>query len=193
MSNTATLTQQETETLHVVIHGVTPLLMCRRLSSEEGMTQEEVAYQKQYLDGDGDPAIPKPNFLRCLVNAGRHVVNQRRKLSTSNGTMVTGFLGIKEPFIKVLDFDGDVAKYEEDVNEYGKCQRTGADKTIIRPRFDRWALDLEILYHPEFVTVSTIRELIAAAGDQEGLGDFRPGKGNGGDNGRFRVVTLKQI
>jgi hypothetical protein len=58
----------------------------------------------------------------------------------------------------------------------------GSSLIRTRPRFDEWAADITIRFDDERINPAQIRDILVAAGDSVGIGDFRP------KFGRFEVV-----
>jgi hypothetical protein len=53
-----------------------------------------------------------------------------------------------------------------------------------RPIFQEWAADIEVKFNPVLLNASEIEEFLAAAGELEGIGDWRP------RFGRFAVARI---
>lgn len=62
-----------------------------------------------------------------------------------------------------------------------------------RPRYDDWAIEVTVQYDADVLTPSDIGNLLARAGTQVGLCEYRPAgkRGNGGDYGCFTVKQSK--
>jgi hypothetical protein len=43
-----------------------------------------------------------------------------------------------------------------------------------RPRFDRWSADLEVRFFPSLLNEGEVRSFLVTAGEQIGIGDWRP-------------------
>ena len=52
-----------------------------------------------------------------------------------------------------------------------------------RPKFDEWAAEFDVEYETGLLNASEVKEILGTAGDQVGIGDWRP------KFGLFRVVS----
>lgn len=69
---------------------------------------------------------------------------------------------------------------------FTKRAKIGATKHIrVRPRFDNWSSQGEILIHDEQITKSILGQILDISGRLKGLGDWRPGAPTPGPFGMF--------
>lgn len=148
---------------------------------------EEIAYRDWklglYFDENIGPYIPGLNLRSSIVEGGK--MNKLGK-SIQKGTMII------EDKIK-LEHDGPRtikglwadAKYR-DVRSVVVNQ---ARNMRCRPIFHDWYLIAEIHYDTTIIDIDNILLAANNAGAYIGLGDFRPGKGNG-SFGRYGVTVL---
>lgn len=179
------------------IEGISPLLMdamseetvedvlIRRKRSpvQTDLTREERCEPKFYRDPENPEAfgIPAENFMAALREAGRKVKVGKSQVSTAKTTTLYSFLSVRENFLRLTQ-----QKWVPDVRR-GRMD-DGTTVGITRPKFPTWGfkVTLEVDLTEEGITENTIRELIRIAGNQIGLGAFRPQKN--GPFGRFRIT-----
>ena len=98
--------------VRVVCEGVTPLLMNMFKESWilyyrlKPSTSQEIAASKIYKDDASRIGIPMGHLFVCLKEAGRHVKNGRRRITTNGYTMLPSILSIKENFLLLTDGNG---------------------------------------------------------------------------------------
>lgn len=151
--------------------------------------------------------VPSDNIMRALMEGGAQVVvpggkrGKTYKTQTQSG-MVTG----EEAW--PLTVDGreiqlaPIARLQtvEDFEEhcrvakdlgfelYMKRARIGQSKHIrVRPRFHRWAASGTLQVWDEQITTKALGAILEAAGDNKGIGDWRPSSKTPGPFGRFSV------
>lgn len=129
----------------------------------------------------GEPGLPAEYLLAALVEAGRHVKVKSKQVSTAGSTILYSFMAINEPFLVFTDYDGPTPDCRRGTNPNG-----GEAVVLLRPKFARWAFEVEIEIDDKKVEPSTVRELLNIAGSAVGVGDFRPAKR--GPFGRFKVA-----
>ena len=182
--------------VEVKIEGVTPLL-CNAFTdaaaeaatngtrgssanADRGTPQEQAA-SKLYLGVDGQPIIPQPNLMRCLVEGGRFHKIGKTQVTTSKSSILYG----------CMDVDGPVIDIEHE-QPWRVDQRpvrnpsTGGRLLTNRPCFDDWALSFTLLIDESIISPKLVRQIIDDAGQRIGLGDFRPACK--GPFGRFKVT-----
>lgn len=169
--------------------GITPILMNpvdptellrpRSVSEPDRRRPHEIAQAKLALIGD-QFGIPTDCLYAALVGAGKKVPWDRYRPVTSveTGTFLYRFLNIPETF---LAFPIG-AQWVPDKRR-GRDQRTRGMVRIVRPRFDRWGFACTVQVRNDRIHPSKVRDLFDIAGDEFGLGDFRP-------NGENRLIEL---
>lgn len=164
-----------------------------------------------YNDGTS-VAVPSDNIMRCLMEGGASVLvpggknGKTFKAQTQSGMLVHeefwaveigGKVVPMEPFVALKD-ELAFEKHESCAVEHGfvlytKRAKIGTSKHVrVRPRFDRWALRGTIDVWDDQITTSVLENVLRVAGDNKGLGDWRPSSRTPGPYGRFSA-TLKQI
>ena len=73
-----------------------------------------------------------------------------------------------------------------------KRARIGQSKHIrVRPRFDNWAAQGELLVTDEQITENILRDILEMAGKYKGLGDWRPSSKTPGFYGTFNAEVKR--
>lgn len=187
------------ETLNVRLNGLSPLLMhngqladplntftkqLKAVTSKRKKTDEdheEIAriewHASLYTDEDGKLAMPGENIESCIIAGAK-----KSKLGTQfkssvfvDGTPVVSYGGRK----KAVDLWDD-PQYRD-----VRGVKVGTARTMrCRPIFRSWSIDVEVQFNPELVNKADLIKALADAGQQVGLGDYRP------KFGRFEVELL---
>lgn len=187
--------------LNIRIEGTTPLI-CNRFtdaaaeasssgtrgsgSARDRGTPLEIAASKLYTGLDGDPMVPQPNLLRCLVEGGRFHKAGKTQLTTSKSSHLYACVSIEGTEIPII--------YEQPWKVDTRAVRipsTGGRILAHRPMFDDWALEFEVLLDTEILGAKVFRMVVDDAGNRIGLGDFRPA--TKGPYGRFVVTRWEEI
>lgn len=186
--------------LHADLIGVTPLLMhstagmgvkddaVKKAKKEIPLPADE-AERSTYRMPTGELYMPVQNVYRAIMEAGAKIGNPDNKRATMKKPLSAALLPPAELGWKLIDPDtGELlTDYEVDVRRV-MVQRQGVMRA--RPRFDRWALHVEIHYDQAVLTdPRLIATALATAGQVIGIGDFRPEKG-GGSFGRFTATNI---
>lgn len=133
-----------------------------------------------YLNEAGRPIIPANNLRGALL--GKHSAARRQKLGKD------AQLGIFLTKDAVLEYDGpkDLAELSQDGRFRYAALVTVQSSRIMRTRpiFKDWAAEIEIEYNPDFIEKDLLEYLLAVAGNEVGLMDWRP------TYGRFSVEIL---
>lgn len=142
---------------------------------------DDVAAERVIRDAEGNPGIPAEYLFSCLVEAGRHVKNSKKQISTTTSSLVPAILAIEEPFLPFTEH-----------SDWVTDRRRGClpkDKTavcLVRPKFERWQCQVTFEIEDAVAEESTVKELLRIAGSFIGLADFRPACR--GPFGRFKVT-----
>lgn len=187
------------DTLKLRLNGLSPLLMhngqladplnpfTKQLKAVTGKRKktdedhEEIAriewHASLYTDDDGRLAMPGENIEACLIDgAKKSKLGKQSKSSVFiDGTPVVEYGGRK----KAADLWGD-AQYRDI-----RGVKVGMARTMrCRPIFRQWSIDVDVKYNPDLIDRSDVLKSMCDAGQQCGLGDFRP------KFGRFEVEVL---
>ena len=182
--------------ISIIIEGTTPLL-CNRfgdgpmikastgvssaLVGDHGSPHEQ-AEQKLYIGLDGEPMIPQPNLLRCIIDAGKYFKNGKSKVTTQKSSIISACVeieGIEIPIEHKEPWDVDTRAV--------RIPSTGGRILAHRPCFNDWKLTFSLSVDTEMMPLKFLREIIDAAGKRIGLGDFRPDCK--GPFGKFVVIS----
>lgn len=150
---------------------------------------EERAEMKVIRNDEKQVGIPIEYFLGSLKGAGRLVKNGTKAISTATSTTIFDLLDIKGDFFPFKN------QNEEMITDMRRgVLRNGAANvavSIIRPKFKKWSVDMEVEFDTSAISEKTVRELIDAAGRKIGVGDFRPSKN--GPFGRYKVANWQVV
>jgi len=180
------------------ITGVSPLVMhnsrlsnpldriareIRNLSGKRKKTEadiEEIArlewFGSLYLD-QGQPCLPGEMLEACIT---RGAMTKKRGKQAKAGILCLGAFP--------LQYDGprdprELWKREEFRLTAGV--KVGSVRVIrTRPIFREWSAEIEVRYNPALLNADEVSQFLVAAGQLEGLGDWRP------RFGRFEVERL---
>jgi hypothetical protein len=175
-------------TLRFRITGVSPLVMrngqlanplnrfakdIRTISGKRRKTEadyEEMA-RLEFLGAlylsSGEPCLPGELIEACIV---RGAVSKRRGKSAKAGILCPG--------VFPLQYDGprnplDLWEREE-FRLYASVKLGNSRIIRTRPIFRNWSAEIGVRYNPSLLNGSEVKEFLFAAGELEGLGDWRP-------------------
>ena len=186
-------------TLRFRITGAAPLLMHSGLLAdplnEHARALAEVAAKRRKTEADyrrvaeleflgslylrgGEPCIPAEMMEAALVRAAQQ---QRR------GTKARAGLVVRED--PRLEYEGPRephALWAAAAFQLRSTVRVGASRVVrTRPMFREWAAEVAVDYLPGLLNPRDVRGFLAVAGEQVGIGDWRP------RFGRFWVEDLE--
>ena len=179
------------ETYNVKIEGTTPLLMNRFREAEiEGKSKKKVGEEKEkeiedklYTLEDGTNYIPAVYFWRSLIDAGKRL--QIRGQGKARYSKLVGSVIEINP--EAIPLKGKWVVYR--VSAVNPMTRGRI--MIERPKFDKWSCEFEVsVTDDESIGGDTLNELLVRAGQQTGVGDWRPEKK--GKFGKFMVTSFKK-
>lgn len=155
-------------------------------------TPREVAERALYELEDGRYHIPVQNLMACLIAAGVFFkLDGKRQISTKDSTLLPGFVSIEELELPILHPDTMEPMKEWEVDmRLGRNPNGGEAVCIIRPRFDRWAIDFHLIIDVGQIEEHRIRNLVDTAGKRIGLCDFRPQRK--GTFGKYNIALWKR-
>ena len=187
------------KTIQIEISGRTPLL-CNRFTDQaqldatsgvrssianDAKTSLEQADESLYKsEENGEPGIPGPNILRCMIDAGKFLKQGRGKVTTQKTSLVPASVMLEEPFVMLQTESG----WKVDTRPV-RIPATGGRILRHRACFDDWKLAFSVTLDETIITEKLFRELVDIAGSHIGLGDFRPD--TKGPFGRFNVILWK--
>lgn len=176
------------KTLNFAITGVSPLIM-RNGQTADPLNQHsqsiaEITSKRKKTEADhrevarreffaglyihhGEPCIPGEMIEAVLVNGAK---KEKRGPAAKAGIIVEANapLQYKGPRKPSDLWDDERFRLRVPV-------RVGTSKIIrTRPRFNDWCVDLEIRFLPSLLNEREIRSFLVTAGEQIGIGDWRP-------------------
>ena len=168
----------------------------RRKPPERDVSLEDLAKKKLCLGPNGEFGVPANYLFAALVDAGRHVIyDKRTKLSTAKSSLIPALLAIVPDLIDdkgdgFIPFSDQKAGWKAD-RRRGVLAANNAAVAIVRPKFMTWAFDVTVEVDLDQVAIEKIQDLFNVAGRLSGLGDFRPSKR--GQFGRFKVLNFVEL
>jgi hypothetical protein len=184
------------KTIEVNIVGTTPMLQNR--FKEESEVQEatrtvivdhgtprEQAEKAVYRNGHGF-YFPSTWITGTIKAAGEnHKLKGSRK---SAKYLVPAAVNIQEIAIPVKNGDGkSLAKDFEVDSRPVTIPATKGRIMRHRPRFDTWSATFTLMINEKVLPEEFVQQLLTEAGEQRGVGDFRP------TFGRFRVIRWNKL
>ncbi len=180
------------ETLDELIYGSAG----RRKPPKADVSIDDIAMKRLCLGPNGELGIPANYLFAALVDAGRHVIfDKKTKISTAKTSLVPNLLTIVPELVNeagdgFIPFKDQTVKWIADKRR-GVLAANGAAVAIVRPKFPTWAFDVTVEVNLDDVAIEKIQDLFKKAGQNSGLGDFRPSKR--GPFGRFTVTQLIEL
>lgn len=186
--------------VHVKIAGVKPLLQHRfseeaelgtatRAVHQANQDPRAVAERSAYIADDGTYYMPSAAIYRALIEAGaNHKLRGSRK---SAKWVVPGAVVLVDDAITLLNGDGSTPIDHFEVDS--RPVTIPATKGRImrhRPRFEQWSLAFDMRINEKLLEPKFVHQLLSEAGDQLGIGDFRPQ--TRGPFGRFCITLWEE-
>lgn len=186
------------KTVSIEIRGVTPLLIHRfgDEAEQKGPTRSvEVdrkdprseAERRAYIAEDGSyyfSAFAIPSAMGA-VGANHKMRGTRKSLRF----IVPSAVRMTSDTITILNGNGPAKTFEVD----GRPVTIPATKGRVmryRPRFDQWGARFDLVVNDQLLSIEMAHQLLREAGEQVGIGDFRPEKR--GPFGTFRIVRFQE-
>jgi hypothetical protein len=183
------------KSIEVSITGVTPLLQHRfsegsevdaatRTIVQNRGTPREQAESVCYRNGT-DFYIPGTWISGAIIEAGgSHKLRGSRK---SAKYIVPAAVRVKEIEIPICNGDGKTLASDFEVDSRPVTIPATKGKIMRhRPRFDHWSATFGLTINDKLLPEEFVQQLLTEAGEQQGIGDFRPNKR--GPFGCFRIV-----
>lgn len=186
------------KTVKVEIRGTTPLLIHRFGESAEtkGATRaipadrsdpRAEATKAAYIAPDGTYYFNAFAIPGCMGAAGvNHKQTGTRK---SLRYVVPSAVRMTTDTVTIMNGHGPATSFEVD----GRPVTIPATKGRImryRPRFDEWGAEFDLVINDALLSPAMAHQLLVEAGEQVGIGDFRPEKR--GPFGTFRVTKFEE-
>lgn len=186
------------KTVEVEIRGTSPLLVHRFTEQSEqakatrrvkmsATDPREEAKSHAYVAADGTFYFSAFSIPNAIGAAGsNHKATGTRK---SLRYVVPSAVRVTSDSITILNGNGPAKSFEVD----SRPVTIPATKGRImrhRPRFDEWGARFVLMVNETLLDPKTVHQLLNEAGEQIGIGDFRPEKR--GPFGCFRVVRFDE-
>lgn len=170
--------------IKIRIDGITPLILNRftdaaaesasngsRGSSagQDRGTPLEIAQSKLYIGNGGNPMIPQPNLLRCLVEGGRFTKIGKSQVTTAKSSILYACVDVQGAEVPIIHKQ----PWKVDTRAV-RIPSTGGRILAHRPMFDDWALEFIVDLDTSILGEKLLRQIIDDAGKRIGMGDFRP-------------------
>jgi hypothetical protein len=187
------------KTVTVEIRGTSPLLIhrfteqnevekaTRRVIVDSVKDPREEAKKVAYIADDGTFYFSASAIPNAMSTAGsNHKMKGSRK---SLRFIVPSAVRITSDTITILNGAGPAKDFEVD----GRPVTIPATKGRVmryRPRFNEWGAVFDLVINDNLLSLDTAHQLLNEAGEQVGIGDFRPEKR--GPFGCFRVTRFEE-
>lgn len=185
--------------VNIEIRGVTPLLIHRfaedvetskrtRLVEMKYRDPREEAKKHAYIASDGTYYFSAFAIPSAMGSAGSN-----HKSTGSRKTLrfiVPSAVRMTSDTITILNGTSPAKNFEVD----SRPVTIPATKGRImrhRPRFDQWGARFDLMINDDLLSAEMAHQLLAEAGLQIGIGDFRPEKR--GPFGTFRVTAFEEV
>lgn len=132
-------------------------------------TPLEIAQSKLYIGNNGNPMIPQPNLLRCLVEGGRFTKIGKSQVTTAKSSILYACVDVQGAEIPIIHQQ----PWKVDTRAV-RIPSTGGRILAHRPMFDDWALEFVVDLDTSILGEKLLRQIIDDAGKRIGMGDFRP-------------------
>jgi len=122
-----------------------------------------------YYSDELGPYIPSENLESMLKESAR---KWRKGKDIERGVMV--------PVDAAIQYDGPRALAElKELPQFrdtrsARMPSTGSRVVRCRPRFPEWSLTFSVQFDPRIIEEQDLREIVERAGEEIGLGDWRP-------------------
>lgn len=187
------------KTIEVTIKGTSPLLIHRfGEQAEQGNTTRQIQAEKPdpreeaercaYIAKDGSyyfSAFAIPNAMGA-VGSNHKQTGTRKTLRF----VVPSAVRVTSDTITILNGNGPAKSFEVDSRPV-TIPATKGRVMRHRPRFNDWSATFRLTINDTLLAIKTAHQLLTEAGEQIGIGDFRPEKR--GPFGCFRVTAFKEI
>lgn len=126
-----------------------------------------------------------------LSQSGLLIPDCNLKFQTKKGQvpffMINAWRKDDTPFMdqskQLTEFDPDISLFVKRASN----KNSGSKNVRVRPRFESWSIEGKILITSQEISFEKLTEFFSIAGDQAGLGDWRPSSKTPGPYGRFKA------
>lgn len=144
-----------------------------------------------YLNKDGKAFIPTVQIKGALINSGKSIKAKVGNANKNMSNIVAGQFYIRS------ENENAPEEIELKSESYEIDKRSAVNRNIkariisIRPKWKNWSATFKIIVDNDTITDSTIETLIKDAGNNIGIGSYRPQ--NKGEFGRFIIDKFEKI
>jgi hypothetical protein len=142
----------------------------------------EDAEGRLHIGSRGQPVVPQPALLACIINGGMFHKVGKRQLTTAKSSLLYAAVSIDEIEIDIIH----KAPWSVDTRPV-RIPATGGRILRHRPCFYDWKLKFTVELDTGICNPKLFREVVDDAGKKIGLLDFRPACK--GPYGRFVVMS----
>lgn len=189
--------QPDSRMIDIPIVGTSPLIMhawsekARRMILDKQMGKtppkkepknpEEDFNGARYISSEGWDGIPAAAFKAAMVGACRQVANLNMTLAKR-----LFFVEAGDPVSGLVRIYGEPEPREDMVR-----LETGVADIRFRPQYWPWRAVVRVRYLSNMISASSVVNLLALAGESEGVGEWRPSapKSSTGTMGLWRIET----
>ena len=180
------------QTVHVIIKGITPLLVNRFHEEaqdtatsgvhtrKERPTPDEDAAMRLYPKNGTGETIPAENLRQSVIAASSRTKIGRRSATTDTAAAIY-------IFPEMLPLSGEWHTDSRAV----VIPATRGRILRHRPMFNEWSVSFDLQIDVDLIDAQTIKKILEDAGVFVGLGDFRPARK--GPYGRFQVTSWEVV
>lgn len=180
------------QTVHVIIKGITPLLVNRFHEEaqdtatsgvhtrKERPTPDEDAAMRLYPKNGTGETIPAENLRQSVIAASSRTKIGRRSATTDTAAAIY-------IFPEMLPLSGEWHTDSRAV----VIPATRGRILRHRPMFNEWSVSFDLQIDVDLIDAQTIKKILEDAGAFVGLGDFRPARK--GPYGRFQVTSWEVV
>lgn len=153
--------------LHEISRSMSAISSKRKKTEADHWRLAELEFKGSLYLASGTVCIPEELVEAAIVKAAGY---QKRAMKARAGIVV------RHPLM--LEFDGpkDPTRLWEDQRFRFRCGVRISNARVMRtrPRFDSWQADLVVDFLPHVLNADEITTFLQTAGEQVGLGDWRP-------------------
>lgn len=184
--------------INVEIRGTSALLIHRfdESAEKEAKTRRievgsrdprEEATKAAYIAKDGTYYFSSSSIPNAMGNAGAS--HKQRGSRKTLRYVVPSAVRMTDDTITILNGNGPAKSFEVDSRPV-TIPATKGRVMRHRPRFNEWGAKFVLVVNDNLLAVETAHQLLTEAGEQVGIGDFRPEKR--GPFGTFRVTKFEE-
>lgn len=157
-----------------------------RVFTREDVNKEDFtrALFHSYITDEGSFYIPSTQIKGALINAGTYRKGSVGGKTKSLKTEVAGGFRVFPEKIIIPPFDSiNKTTAKNNVNK--------ARIVVIRPEWTNWKAEFILVVNNDTLTMETIKELLKIAGENVGIGSWRPLCS--GEHGKFQVDSIESL